>query len=140
MPFLLYDDYEITKNKNGKYDYTIKRINVNKLNADNSHGNLYISILKDLGLYNKLSDKKFIPKIYKDASTEQKLSLLQGLMDTDGIADKCGNISFSSSSHQLAKDVQELIWSIGGIAKIIPKKKFYTYNGERKQGKNINKI
>jgi hypothetical protein len=127
---ILDGEYEITKINKSKYNYIIKRKSIY-----GSNGNIYMHTLKQLGLYNKLSNEKFIPKIYKESSNLQKLNLLKGLMDTDGTADKSGSISFSSTSYQLAKDVQELVWSLGGIAKIVPKDKYYTYKGERKLGK-----
>lgn len=91
-------------------------------------------LLRELGLINSDSYNKFIPKIYKHASIEQKLSLLQGLMDTDGEVTKTGSLIFSTSSQMLAKDVQEIVWSIGGICKITPSTKKYTYKGQTYTG------
>jgi hypothetical protein len=90
--------------------------------------------LRDLGLDGKTSIDKFIPDLYKNGSVEQRLLLLRGLMDSDGHAGKVGSISFSSSSPQLAKDVQDLVRSLGGIAKMSTKIPTYTHNGEKKQG------
>jgi len=68
------------------------------------------------------SEHKFIPDIYKYASITQRISLLQGLMDTDGtVSNKGYGVSYSSSSKQLAEDVADLIRSLGGIASIRPK-------------------
>lgn len=107
-----------------KYDYTIliKDKSISKRN------NLKI-ILKNLGLFGHKSYTKFIPNIYKNASYEQKLELLRGLMDTDGYASKINGLDYSTSSIQLAKDVQELIWSIGGISKIKETMGKYKKNG-----------
>lgn len=90
--------------------------------------------LADLGLLGTQSHEKFVPFLYKRGSTEQRLSVLQGLMDTDGTVGKNGNVSYSTSSEQLAKDVQELAWSLGCIASISTKVPYFTYKGERKQG------
>ena len=69
--------------------------------------------IKKLGL-NTHGDYKFIPPDYLHGSIEQRLALLQGLMDTDG--DATG--TFSSNSIQLAQGVQYLVYSLGGVAKL----------------------
>lgn len=79
-------------------------------------GEGYIQRLKRLGLDVKSGDK-FIPDIYKYGSKNQRLSLLRGLMDTDGFACK-NRIYFSTSSKILAYDVVELVNSLGGIANV----------------------
>lgn len=91
--------------------------------------------LKDFNLCGVLSHEKFIPKEYLDASHQQRLDLLQGLMDTDGTCDLQSTISYSTSSHQLALDVQYLVRSLGGIAKISLKYPTYTYLEEKKNGR-----
>lgn len=92
-------------------------------------------IIKELGLHGKLSHEKFIPEIYKNSSLKQKEDLLAGLVDTDGYVSRNGSISISTSSEQLAKDIQEIVWSIGGIAKITSKIPTYIYKGIKKKGK-----
>lgn len=82
------------------------------------------SKLKALGL-NCHGNHKVIPEQYKRASVSQRLALLQGLMDTDGTADKAGCTSFTSNSLQLIKDVQELVWSLGGNASYAPMEAAY---------------
>ena len=61
------------------------------------------------------NDKK-IPKEYLYGSIEQRLHLLQGLMDTDGSSTKEGKSLFSSNSKQLVMDVMFLVHSLGGQA------------------------
>lgn len=56
---------------------------------------------------------KHIPGAYKTASVEQRLALLQGLMDTDGTCDKRGQCEIALSDKVLADDVLELIRSLG---------------------------
>ena len=64
-----------------------------------------------------LHDKKFIPEKYFFGSIKQRLELLQGLMDTDGsISEDRGSCYFCTTSISLAKDVQRLVWSLGGKA------------------------
>lgn len=60
---------------------------------------------------------KFIPELYKWGSVEQRLAILQGLMDTDGTVSqrKINSVtSFCSNSKQLVEDVKELVYSLGG--------------------------
>ena len=96
--------------------------------------NEYVGEIKTLGLSRKTSDIKFIPEKYKNASKEQKYSLIQGLMDSDGTVSN-GHLSFCTTSKRLALDMQELIWSVGGICKIAEKQTYYTYKGVKKAGK-----
>lgn len=95
----------------------------------------YRAILMDLDLCVG-SDCKFIPPMYLDRTSEnQRLELLRGLLDTDGHVGKNGEISFSSTSLQLATDVMTLVRSIGGLAQITSRLTHYTYNGEVRTGK-----
>lgn len=91
--------------------------------------------LDKLGLLGHSSYQKFIPEIYKNSSVEQKLELIRGLMDTDGTCDKHGSISYCTTSEQLAKDFQELIWSIGGICRIQEKHTTYTHKKIKRNGR-----
>lgn len=70
--------------------------------------------VKQLGLNGRRSWEKFIPVMYLQADVEQRILLLQGLMDSDGTISSKGEMEFTSSSSRLAYDVQELIWSLGG--------------------------
>lgn len=85
-----------------------------------------LSELKKLGLEYKKSSEKFIPIKYKNASLVDRISILQGLMDTDGTVDKGGHLSYCSTSKRLAEDVQYLIRSLGGKATLTTKEPFYT--------------
>lgn len=72
--------------------------------------------IKEVGL-NTQSYNKFIPKEYFHSSKEQRAQLFQGLMDTDGYRFSTG-WEYSTTSKQLALDVQQLAWSLGYSAKI----------------------
>ena len=132
--------------KKGKYDYRITENQKNKFNGRHKYekgefGNEFLYQFNELGLNDCKSDNKFIPKKYMNTTLINKISLIQGLLDTDGTVSVNGSISYSTISYQLAKDVQELIWSIGGIASIKEKQTYYTYKGEKKKGKlsyNVN--
>lgn len=75
------------------------------------------NILHKLGLIDCKASNKFIPKdyIYR-ACVADRIELLRGLMDTDGTVKKTGEASFCTVSEQLAKDVIELVKSLGGRA------------------------
>ena len=77
------------------------------------------SLLKAMGL-NCHGNAKKIPEIYKQGSVEQRLSILQGLMDTDGTVYKNGSTAYTSNSLQLIQDIQELVFSLGGSATYAP--------------------
>lgn len=122
-----------------KYGYNIRFIDpaesVKGQGKRNVFRNYYKQLLFDLGLSGTRSYNKFIPDLYKHGSTSQKEDLIAGLVDSDGYIDKNGSISISTSSKQMAKDIQEIIWSLGGQAKIKEKIPKYTYKGIKKSGR-----
>ena len=65
---------------------------------------------------NKHGNLKEIPQEYLFSSIQQRLALLQGLMDTDGSACSNGKSTFSSNSEKLVKQVMWLVRSLGGYA------------------------
>ena len=78
--------------------------------------------IKALNLNGTLSHTKFIPYAYKYGSIEDRLSILQGLMDTDGHCMKSKNGNFTGTeyctvSEQLTDDVAEIVHSLGGIVR-----------------------
>lgn len=97
------------------------------------YNNDYILQLRLLDLMFKRSYEKFIPDIYLNSSHTQRLELIQGLMDTDGTVSKIGGtVSYCTTSYILAKQVQYLIRSIGGIASISEKKTFFSNKNNEK--------
>ncbi len=100
------------------------------------HGsNPMLDHLRDLGLHGKYSHEKSIPDIYMNSSMSQRLSLLQGLMDTDGTVDGHSTLSYTTTSDTLAEQVQYLVRSLGGIAKITTKTPTYTHKDEKRVGR-----
>ncbi|MCK5601003.1 phage terminase large subunit [Candidatus Pacearchaeota archaeon] len=68
------------------------------------------NILRKLNLLNN----KHIPDMYKHCSKEQRLQLLAGLIDSDGhVCLKTGRIRISTGMKKLAKDIEELTFSLG---------------------------
>lgn len=80
--------------------------------------NKYKDELKLLGLWGKYSWEKHIPEQYLFSSVDQRIALLQGLMDGDGGVEKTGAITFCTTSEKLAKDFSQLVYSLGGSTKI----------------------
>jgi len=72
--------------------------------------------LEKLGLC-VTSKHKAIPPHYLFGNVEQRMDLLRGLMDTDG-GSRNNRVNFYTTSEQLAKDVQYLVRSLGGLAHI----------------------
>lgn len=79
------------------------------------------------------AQEKSIPNNYKFGSINQRYSLLQGLMDTDGTIDneKKGRTRFTSISYQLVKDVQEICWSLGISASISEDNRINKYTTDK---------
>lgn len=79
--------------------------------------NLLRDGLRSLGI---LGHKR-IPSIYLQGSIEQRLALLQGLMDTDGTCSKSGQCEFVQKKREIAEQVVELCASLGIKAKMVEK-------------------
>lgn len=104
-----------------KYDYGISKM---------------APVMRRLGLAGKRSHDKFVPQEYLFASPQKRHAILQGLLDTDGSARKpAGGVEYSTTSEQLAKDVQFLCESLGGYARIVNRQTYFTYKGAKKPGK-----
>jgi len=66
----------------------------------------------------------YIPNEYKNGSVLQRWSLLQGIFDKANITvNEEGEFIFTSYSEILVKDLQSIIFSLGGVAKINNKKR-----------------
>lgn len=65
--------------------------------------------LRQLGVLHN----KHVPDIYKQASIQQRLDLIKGLMDTDGYCDEGGHAEFCNTNKRLADDVCELLQGLG---------------------------
>ena len=76
-----------------------------------------LNYIRKIGL-NTQSYNKFIPQEYFHSSKKQREELFNGLIDTDGFKFNTG-WEYSTTSRQLALDVQQLAWSLGYCAKII---------------------
>jgi replicative DNA helicase len=112
---------------------TIKRIAPNK----GDYRLLGISgIIRSLKLNGLYSTNKYIPHQYLFNDIDTRLSILRGLMDTDGYINGNGRaIEFYTSSERLAEDVMFLVRSLGGICNLRTHSAKYTYRGQRREGK-----
>ena len=104
---------EIIKKGNHIYNYEIKRLELN----------------------GKCSFEKHIPQEYLINSYDNRLKLLQGLMDSDGYICSRGKISFLTTSENLKNDFLFLVNSLGGTCRITEKRKWFTHKGIKKQGR-----
>lgn len=90
--------------------------------------------LRDAGIFGCTTDNCRVPDQYRYASVDQRLSILQGLLDTDGWVEKSGTVAFGSISEQLNLDVIWLARSLGLMARNNGiKEKWYT----NKEGKKV---
>jgi len=84
--------------------------------------------LRELQL-DTLSIKKRIPNQYLRAAPQERLALLQGLLDSDGSISRTRNrVVYCTRSRGLAHDVVELVQCLGGLASI----REYDRSSERK--------
>ncbi|MEO9137306.1 MAG: replicative DNA helicase [Casimicrobiaceae bacterium] len=91
--------------------------------------------IKSLGLWGLASHEKFIPRRFLDASREQRLDLLRGLLDSDGRVERWGTIRYTTSSRRLADDVVVLARSLGGWCSMRAKRPRFSYRGEHREGR-----
>lgn len=126
---------EMTVTHAGAYDYRIVQKSGGKVTGvQGAVANPLTVALRQLGLWDKNAEQKFIPGCYLAAQRESRLRLLAGLLDTDGWVESFGVIRFATSSPQLAKDVVDLVRSLGGSASFFPKKTTYRHQGMKRCG------
>ncbi len=113
-------------------DYEIQRASPNEKNG-------VLEDAKAMGLYGLYSHQKHIPAAYLFDSLENRIELLRGLMDTDGMASET-YASYSTTSPDLARDIRFLISSLGGTCNLSTYPTQYPYKGEIRKGRNIHVI
>ena len=87
-----------------------------------------VNLKKELSKYFDLSltsSGKYIPEDYLYSSLEDRIAILNGLMDSDGTCMKNGCSCFNTKSKQLAEDIKILVLSLGGFAKVREKRAKY---------------
>ena len=121
------------------YDELFNKFNLKENKPQENKRNGYINVgnsLFDLKIEHTRSHNKFIPDIYKYSSIEDRLSILQGLMDTDGhcMLSKKGKFygtEFSTISEKLCDDLAEIVHTLGGICRKKSRRSYYKKNGVR---------
>ena len=121
-----------------KYNDNVVRIS--KSDYDFRINGMHIrEILKSLKLWGHTCYTKFIPIDYLMSNKENRLAILQGLMDTDGSCSIKSNAKnqvvceFDNTSKQLVEQLGLLVYSLGGSTDKLYKKKC----NYRKKGKLI---
>ncbi|MEU9665500.1 helicase-related protein [Streptomyces bobili] len=85
--------------------------------------NAVVQTLRELNLWGLTSHGKFVPDEFRNTSVKNRLALLQGLMDTVGTVHADGmSVSLCSASPRLADDVAWIVRSLGGRARVLPKR------------------
>lgn len=121
-PDITTDDIEVAEYLEGyanRLGQTVKKKKNTRSNAysyavtgdrtQKSRDNSLRAKLRQLGVLNN----KHIPQVYKTASYEQRLELLQGLMDSDGYCNGKGYAEFCGIYKELVFDFVEVLWSFG---------------------------
>lgn len=121
---LMGEDIKPYKNSDFNFNYCFKR-------DSNLKHPLWVEEIFSMypELWNLKSEDKFIPNIYLLGDIEQRISLLQGLLDTDGSIDAVkGRIKFTTVSPLLRDQIIELCHSLGMITSynIDPRSDKYT--------------
>jgi Hom_end-associated Hint/Homing endonuclease/ATPase family associated with various cellular activities (AAA) len=114
--------------KGSKYDY---RVNGYSINGSLRNVNSFFQTLKNHNMINN----KHIPSLYKCNSRSVRLTLLAGIIDSDGSLDhsKTGyEISQSIKHQKLTRDIIFLIKSLGFGCSYDVRNTSYTYKGERR--------
>ena len=94
-------------------------------NASGGRGGVIVTnpvtaVLRELGLAGARSHTKFVPAAYLYNSSDVRLAVLQGLLDTDGgpvtQEGRSCRVQYATTSEQLKDDVVFLVRSLGGVA------------------------
>jgi replicative DNA helicase len=126
---------EVALHHNSRYDWRVVAATRPVTTFYGRGPNPLIEDLRSVGLWGVQSHEKFIPRIYRNACRPARLALLQGLLDTDGWVEKFGAVRFCTTSYRLAKEVVELVRSLGGWCTLSDKRTTYSYKGEKKAGR-----
>lgn len=130
---LLKDNEYIKKVIGNKYGYRISSATW----KEKTHVQKALEKYKLMG---KLSYNKYIPNEYKYNSINTRLKVLQGLIDSDGSVSDKKEVTITTTSIQLAKDIMEITQSLGGTAKMSKRHTRYTYNGVKKEGRESYRV
>lgn len=100
-----FPEFDLKKVNGHKYAYVVSK--------NDRTGSRLLKALSEIGIRGCISEKKFIPDSYLYNSSDVRIDVLAGLMDTDGTVDKRGRISYCTVSPMLRDGVRFLAESIG---------------------------
>ena len=109
-------NFDVVKTSDFNYNWCFKW-----KNDEHGHTNVWVEeFLKDYpSLWNCKSEDKFIPEEYLEGDINQRLELLNGLLDSDGSVDqKKGRVSYYTISPLLKNNVVKLAESLGYKASV----------------------
>jgi phosphate starvation-inducible PhoH-like protein len=127
----LNSDNEIVLNKNCYSFEKIKQLSNGEFEFKEDPQNFNLKIkdfetdLNYCNFSNLKSSEKFIPENYQYGSIDQRIALIKGLLDGVKFNKKNKYGFYSTTSHQLAQDFCQVIFSLGGLAKIKIKEKSF---------------
>jgi len=107
---IMYDlfGYAVKCKRNGK-DYFVSSLQIRRF-------------LEALGLGYDSASEKYVPAAILKSPKKYVTAFLQGLFDTDGYANKKGNVFYTTTSKRLAREIQLLLLNLGIVAGVRPKK------------------
>jgi len=119
----------------GRYDYRLTQAGgAHATGVAGVKPNPVKAALQSLELWDVTACEKYIPPAYMRASRDARVRLLSGLLDADGWVEKWGSLRFGTASERLARNVVELMRSLGGTCSYTPKRTSYTYRGAKHSG------
>ena len=122
---------QLTRGKEGTKNDITYHITSGIKGGNNYKRNFFLNSLKQYNLINN----KHIPEEYKLTTRENRLSLLAGLIDSDGYHNpKNNSLEITQMNKVLADDIVFLVRSLGMRAMIKECEKSCTYKGEKKCG------
>lgn len=116
----------LKKTSEDRFDYTIAQQGRTNIKGT------FTKILEELKLDFTRSSTKFIPDIYKYNSTNIRLEVLRGLIDTDGYCDG-SSYDIVLKSLRLILDIKEIVESLGLTATFQEKKAVCTNSANGKK-------
>lgn len=120
------DFLELEINSKNQLDIIQELVNEDVIFYSEEYENRFVLVEEGGFLYDELVDyelierkknEMFIPREYLIASYQQRVELLQGLLDGGGVATKNKVAEFNTTSETLINNIVELIQSLGGRAK-----------------------
>ncbi len=141
---LVGDDYEIHQycihnalRENQKFaESSTKSVNFSTLFHMGRQSGPFHPELTRLKLIDCLSQDKHIPEEYLYDSIDNRIALLQGLMDTDGTVNRKGNrghLQFYTTSEALKDNFLTLVRGLGGLARVWQDNRYLKKNAVAKR-------